>query len=77
MSTSNPTLDLPSLDRIPPLEAVRLWPDADAFRWGRAIPLGNEDLWFVSDHLKLWVGDDDEVVMDRLMALALRRVSLG
>jgi hypothetical protein len=72
MSTSDPTLDLPSLDQIPPLAAVRLWPEPKSFWWDYVNPLGSADLWFVSDYLRLWIGDDDELLMSRMVDLAFR-----
>jgi hypothetical protein len=73
MGTTSESMILPDLEDVTPLDAVRLWPDPRPFEWGRATPLGDEDLWFVSDYLRLWIGEDDDPFLDALMKLGIRR----
>ena len=67
-------LPLPSLEDIPPLKAVRLWPDPSPFPWSRTNPLDDVSLWIVSDLLQLWVGDDDDDFLNALMEIGLRNM---
>ena len=73
MGTTSESVVLPSLDDVTPLGAVRLWPYPRPFGWGRVAPLGDDDLWFVSDFLRLWMGDDDDLFLGALMDLGSRR----
>jgi hypothetical protein len=72
-ATTSAGLSLPSFDDIPPLGAVRLWPATEAIVWDRQSPLGDEDVWFVSDFLRLWLGEDDDWFLEALAAVAARR----
>jgi hypothetical protein len=74
MATTNQSLVLPSLDDLP-LGARRLWPELTSFCWDRASPLDSDDLWFVNDLLRLWIGDDDDLFTTRLIDLGLRRAA--
>jgi hypothetical protein len=67
-ATTNQSLVLPSLDDLP-LGAIRLWPELTSFFWDRASPLDSDDLWFVNDLLRLWIGDDDALFANRLTDL--------
>ncbi len=73
MGSTNSSMVLPSLDMVTPLDAVRLWPNPQAFKWGGVTPLEDEDAWLVSDLLRLWIGDDDDLFLGALMELGLRR----
>lgn len=74
MATTVATLPLPSLDDIPPLKAVRLWPHPEPFVWGQTQPLDDESVWIVSDLLRLWLGDDDDRFVNGLTELGLRNM---
>ena len=74
MATTNETLPLPSLDDIPPLKAVRLWSDPTPFAWGRIRSLDDESVWIVSDYLRLWLGDDDDLFLNALTELGFRNM---
>jgi hypothetical protein len=71
-ATANLSMQLPSLDdRL--LGAVQLWPAVTGFNWRSVSPVGSEDLYFLRDFLRLWIGDDDEQFLGRLTDLAVRR----
>jgi len=72
IATTQEVMPLPSLDDMPPLNAVRIWPNPVGFTWGQTRPLGNEDVWVVSDLLRLWLGDDDDAFLNALMGLGFR-----
>jgi hypothetical protein len=72
-ATTSLGLSLPSFDDMPPLGAVRLWPVTEAIVWDRQSPLGDEDVWFVSDFLRRWLGEDDDRFLEVLAAVAARR----
>lgn len=74
MATTSESLPLLSLDDIPPLKAVHLWPEPSSFEWGQTGPLDDESVGIVSDLLRLWIGDDDDLFMNALMVLGLRNM---
>jgi hypothetical protein len=74
MTTTNESLALPSLDDIPPLNAARLWPHPAPFEWGLTQPLDDESVSIVSDLLRLWIGDDDDLFLNALMVLGVRNM---
>jgi hypothetical protein len=73
MGTTKSSMVLPSLEMVTPLDAVRIWPDAQRFEWGDVTPLEDADVWLVSDLLRLWIGDDDDLFFGELMELGIRR----
>jgi hypothetical protein len=72
MGATGPRPEFPPLEDIPPLQAVRLWPDPASFDWARNDPLDDPSVWLLSDLLRLWIQDDDEFFV-RLMELQLRQ----
>ncbi|MGP8163441.1 MAG: hypothetical protein ACLQAN_06650 [Acidimicrobiales bacterium] len=72
MGRIGPRPEFPPLEGIPPLQAVRLWPDPVSFGWARNHPLDDWSVWLLSDLLRLWIQNDDEFFF-RLMELQLRQ----
>lgn len=72
MGAISSELEFPPLEDIPPLQAVRLWPDPRSFDWERHDPLDDRSAWLLSDIMRLWFQDDDEFFI-RLIDLQLRQ----
>jgi hypothetical protein len=45
MGTTNPAVEFPHLDEIPPFGAIRVWPAAGPHRWSWSSPLDERAVW--------------------------------
>jgi hypothetical protein len=71
MATAGGDVSMPPMETSP-LGAVRLWPDIHAFDWTRERTLDSDEIWLVSDLLRLQLTDEQQL-WEAIMRVATRR----